>query len=134
MTESDTKDVNASYGRCKLSKNFLDTFYDILLASSPDIGHRFRDTDFPRQQKALRRGLTYLIMFSQGSEMARAKLDKIGEVHDGLHFDIRPDLYPLWTDSLMQAIEQHDSKFDAKLEKKWRKCLAPGLRHLIAKY
>lgn len=80
------------------------------------------------------RGLTYLIMFTQGSTVARSKLDKIGEVHDGLHFDIRPDLYPLWTDSLMQAIEQHDPKFDARLEKKWRKCVAPGLKHLVSKY
>lgn len=134
MTENDINEVNSSYGRCKLSKGFLDTFYDILLASSPDIEHRFRDTDFPRQQKALKRGLTFLIMFSQGSEVAAAKLDQIGEIHDGIHFDIRPDLYPLWTESLMQAIARHDSKFNAGLEKKWRKCLAPGLRYLASKY
>ena len=56
--------------------------------------------------------------------MAKSKLDEIGEIHDGLHFDIRPDLYSLWTDSLMQAVKQHDSKFNAELEKQWRKCLA----------
>lgn len=134
MHEAIVKDVNASFGRCNLSKGFLDTFYEIFLASSPEIEFKFRDTDFARQQKALKRGLTYMIMFAQGSTTARAKLDKIGEIHDGIHFDIPPGLYPLWIDSLMQAIAKHDPKFDAKLEKQWRKCLAPGIKHLSKMY
>lgn len=49
-------DLQQSYGRCLRGKNFIERFYEIFLASHPDIAPMFAATDFQKQRMALRRG------------------------------------------------------------------------------
>ena len=51
-------DLQQSYGRCLRGKNFIERFYEIFLASHPDIAPMFAETDFQKQRMALRRGIS----------------------------------------------------------------------------
>ena len=73
----DTKiiqEVEASYGRCLLKDGFLNRFYEIFMASHPDIRPMFAHTDFTAQIGLLRHGLNSVFMYVEHNPIARKTL------------------------------------------------------------
>ena len=135
LSDQDITDISASYGRCCISDVFFDRFYAIFLASNPIVAGKFNDTDMTKQKVALRHGLTTLIMFAKGMGTAEDTLKKVAISHSKSNYDIAPELYPYWINSLIQAIKEVDGdKFTPELEKKWRICLNIGLNYLASLY
>lgn len=126
--------VRQSFARCTLTDQFLVTFYDILTRSSDDIRILFAHTDMPRQRKLLKEGLIYLISYPTGSEFARKRVTELGISHSRKCLNVRPEFYQNWVDSLMQAIQRHDSIYDAGLDAAWRRVLAPGIAAMAELY
>jgi hemoglobin-like flavoprotein len=126
--------VSQSYGRCCVSTGFFDTFYKIFLSKSPELGKMFEKTDMKKQKELLRDGIAFLTAFAKNSQMAARKVDSLGDSHSVGKLNVRPDMYPMWVDSLMEAVKQHDKKFDSNIEKAWRVVVGLGIQKMIERY
>ncbi len=124
--------VMQSYGRCCASEGFFDSFYRYFLASSPQIRDRFTNTDMPAQKQLLRHGILNLVMYARG--MPDTKLRALGVTHARDGFNIRPELYDLWLDSLQQAIGDHDKACNADILQAWHEVLSKGINVIKSEY
>ena len=117
--------VMQSYGRCCASTSFFDSFYQNFLGTSPVIASKFEKTDMKAQKQLLRAGILNLVLYARG--MPDSKLRAIGQSHSREGFDIRPELYDLWLDSLLLAVREHDGEAGAEDLAAWREVLGKGI-------
>jgi hemoglobin-like flavoprotein len=132
----DSEIFRASLKRCLVDTDFLRHFYELFMASSPEVREKFKGTDFPRQARVLADSLYIMAVASESKEDAIAwkELDRLAERHSRKGLDIRPDLYASWLDCLTKAASEFDAEFSPEIEEAWRKALAPGIAHLSASY
>lgn len=135
-TPQDTyDDLHRSYGRCLHNGAFIERFYELFLASHPDVPAAFANTDFNQQRRKLRRALTTSIMFAGGSDSVRASVDRMAEVHSRHgRVPVKPHLYDHWLESLVTAIREHDPELTPQLESRWREAMTKVTRHFIKHY
>ena len=133
MDEKDVELFNDSIERCCASPDFLPRFYALFLASSDVVAKKFEHTDMRKQVRLLKTSLYILMMTSGGSERA-AHLERIARSHSRTELDIKPELYDLWLDRLVQAVREFDSRFDAEIEAAWRRMLQPGIDFMKSRY
>lgn len=129
--------VTQSYGRCAASAGFWDRFYGNFLATSPEIAEMFRNTDMAKQKQLLNGSLNFVLLYAKhpDQQFVRAKLEQVGQIHDRDHVNVRPDLYPLWVNSLLQTVKEIEGpQFDAALEQAWRSVLQPAIEILKSMY
>jgi hemoglobin-like flavoprotein len=119
-----------SLERCRAGGRLLDRFYELLVASSPEVADKFRDTDFRRQKRVVMESLYMLIFVSQGREEGRRHLEQVAVQHDREHLDIRPELYDLWLSCLLTAVRECDPRWSPSVELAWIAMLAPGIAML----
>ena len=124
--------VMQSYGRCCASPDFFDSFYQYFLASSPEISEKFAHTNMPAQKQLLRQGILNLVMHARG--MPDTKLRALGCSHARGALDIRPELYDLWLQALLQSIGEHDGQCDANTRLAWHEVLNKGISVIKAQY
>ncbi len=124
--------VMQSYGRCCASSGFFDSFYQYVLASSPEIRDKFAHTNMPAQRLLLRQGILNLVMHARG--MPDTKLRALGCSHARGALDIRPELYDLWLQALLQSIGEHDGQCDANTRLAWHEVLNKGISVIKAQY
>lgn len=129
-------DIQQSYGRClRADDNFVGLFYRKLLARDERIRAMFESTDWERQQKAVRRGISLMITFAGTPAIARRQVAEIAAMHSRKgHAPVPPELYPHWIESLIEAAGETDPKFDQQLEQRWREAIRPGIDLFIAEY
>ena len=132
MRADQMKLVEESYARCCESPGFLDTFYQHLLGSSPAIPPMFAQTDFERQHKVLQHSLGILLIYAKRNNPAL--LQRIADRHGRNELNIEPSLYPLFIDSLVKAVRDHDSEVSSEVEKAWRAAVAPGIEFMKGRY
>jgi hemoglobin-like flavoprotein len=128
------KDVQASFGRCGLNPDFLDTFYKNFLASSPEIAALFKNTDFKKQKKMLQMSLNMLLTHAMGTGVVDGYMQQLAEKHSRRELNIDPRHYSNWLHSLVKTVKQFDTKFTPELEQAWRACLHKGIELMRAKY
>ena len=126
--------VSQSYGRCCVSEGFFDSFYGIFLSKSPELRKLFEKTDMTKQKALLREGIAFLTSFAKGSSVAARKIESLGESHSAGRLNVAPDMYPIWVESLLEAIQKHDKKYDANLERAWRTVLSAGISKMAERY
>ena len=124
------KNVQISFGRCTVNPDFMKDFYDEFLASHPSVQDYFKNTDMQAQRALLKNGLTYLIMFANGSAMAKGKMERLGESHDKNHMNINPQLYKYWVNSLLKVIKIHDKKMTKELFDAWKEVILIGVEKM----
>ena len=117
--------VFQSYGRCCNRDEFFVDFYDRFMSSSDAIKNRFVNTDMSAQRHLLRNGILQLILTARG--MPDRKLKALGESHNRSNYDIKPEWYSLWLDSLMKTVRRHDPEYTKDLENAWKEVLTPGI-------
>lgn len=121
-----------SYGRCTVNQKFLDRFYDIFLASHPAIKPMFAKTDFTKQKALLRSGISMMIMYEDGTQVAKMALDRLGHSHGKQRMNIDPKMYQYWIDSLVAAVKECDPQFSPALEKYWRDAMRRGINYMVS--
>ena len=133
---TDISAVESSFGRCCTKDEFWKAFYDRFLESSPEIAPMFAETDFEKQRGLIRAGVNFVLIYAKNAEnsLAKTKLNSIGVTHDKAHYNVRPDMYPLWEDSIIATIREMDPKFDDALEQEWRAAIKPALELLKSHY
>ncbi len=126
--------VKNSCARCGESDGFYDTFYDVFLAKSPEIPPLFAKTDFKKQKQVLKATVALMVRHRLHEEQASVALEKVGNTHSRQGYNIRPDLYALWLDSLCETVKQHDSEFTLELESQWRQRMQEGINFIVSAY
>jgi hemoglobin-like flavoprotein len=134
MTEEEIGLFNDSLERCTTSADFLDYFYRTFIASSTEVAEKFKHTDFKRQKIMLRTSLYMMMLAAMGKPEAQEHLQRIARVHGRASHDIRPALYDLWLDCLIQAVERFDPAFNQDTENAWRAMMKPGIDFMKSRY
>ena len=73
---------------------------------------------------------------AQGEEgsPARNALPWLAERHSRRDLDIRPELYDLWIDCLVETARAHDPEFGPEVESAWRETLTVGANYMRERY
>lgn len=124
--------VMQSYGRCCASPDFFDSFYRHFLASSAEVREKFANTEMNGQKLLLRQGILNLVMHARG--MPDTKLRALGCSHSRAAMDIRPELYVLWQQALLQTISEHDQQYCNETRSAWNEVLDKGIAVIKAGY
>jgi hemoglobin-like flavoprotein len=126
----------ASLNRCLAQPEFLRHFYELFVASSPEVREKFKDTDFPRQTRVLADSLYMMAVAAQLERNAGAwaEMDRLASRHDRTGLDIRPALYDLWLDCLLRAVSRNDPEYSREIETAWRETLAVGIEYLRSRH
>jgi len=126
--------VHASLNRSLADSDFIEIFYEIFMAADAEIRQMFANTEFQRQKKLLRKALLSAVTFAAGGEVARQRLTLIRESHNRAHMNVRPELYPLWVNSLVQAVARCDPDYGPRLDQEWRVVLQPAVDFISSGY
>jgi len=126
--------VHASLNRSLANSRFIEIFYEIFMATDADIRQMFAKTEFERQKKLLRKALLSAVTFAAGGEVARQRLALIRESHNRAHMNVHPEWYPLWVDSLVQAVARCDADYSPQLDQEWRLVLQPAVDFIRSGY
>lgn len=114
-------------------RDFFAAFYNNFLNASEEVRRRFENTDMQTQRRMLKKSFYNLLIF-YGSNQADNYLRKIAIAHDKDHLDIKPALYDLWLETLIQTIEAYDEDFNSNVELAWRLIMTPGITYMKHKH
>jgi hemoglobin-like flavoprotein len=129
------KVVNNSLDRCLTSPAFLDRFYEIFLASSPKVREKFARTNFTRQKRALQASLYAVLSFLEsGAAEPDAYLREVADVHGHAHLGIGAELYDLWLDSLLAAVQEFDPQVSPEVLAAWEAAMQVGIHYFLSRY
>jgi hemoglobin-like flavoprotein len=134
MADYDAELLNDSLERCMRAPEFLDRFYELYLSSSPEVAAKFQGTDFKKQKTALKASLYIMLMANERQAEWTAHLERLARRHSRKELDIRPELYDLWLECLLQTVREFDPRFNAKTETAWRNRLRPGIEFMKSRY
>jgi hemoglobin-like flavoprotein len=126
----------ASFARCRASAGFLDDFYSRFVGSSEEVRAKFAGTDMKRQVRMLDDSLLVIAVAVQGEEgsLARGDLPRIAGRHGRKDLDIRPGLYDLWLECLIDTVRVKDPQFSPAVEAAWREAMTFGIQEMRARY
>jgi len=63
----------------------------------------------------------------EGSKSFFSSAEHIAESHSANGYNISPELYDYWLDSLMEVVLAFDRDFDEEVDLAWRMIMAPGI-------
>lgn len=133
MNETDVELFNDSIERCSSRPEFLSRFYTLFLASSDTVARKFEHTDLRAQARMLKTSL-YMMMSATYESERVVHLERLARRHSRSELDIKPELYDLWLDRLVQAVKEFDPMFDMETEMAWRRVLQPGIEFMKSRY
>lgn len=126
--------VKQSLQRCLQAGDFLNFFYELFLASSPEVKEKFKNTSFSRQSIMLKGSLQVMLLYAAGRLSDEGSMKQLAEIHDHHHRDIRPELYDLWLGCMLDAVRQSDPQFAPEIENAWRVVMQPGIDYMTSRY
>ena len=134
VTDRDLELLNDSLERCSARGDFIDYFYDLFLQSSEEVAEKFAHTDFRKQKRMLKASFYLILLANEGKPEGRSHLKRIAQLHSRQGVDVRPGLYELWLDSLMQTVRAYDPQWTEEIEQVWRQMLRPGIIRMQTGY
>ena len=124
-----------SFLRSKQSLDFASDFYRNLFFLSPKIKKYFVNTDFEHQDKALIRGLEFLMGFFDGNNAhARQQVLRIAHTHSKQNLNIHPHDYYYWIEALVMTVRDHDHLWYDDMEYYWREVISFPVTFIISQY
>lgn len=122
-------DVQQSFGRClRENGKFVTDFYRRLLASDERIPPMFSHTDWQKQNRLIRRGISSAITYAGSPITVKRQISEIAEIHSRQgRAPVDPGLYHHWVESLVQTVEQSDPRFSPALGDRWRQAVTPAI-------
>lgn len=134
VAEHDIELFNDSLERCTSGSGLLERFYELFVASSPEVLETFRHTDFRKQRRALKISLYMMMSAAEGRIEGDVHLERIARRHSRAELGIRPELYDLWLECLIQAVRDCDRLFNSETERAWRSVMKPGIEFMKSMY
>jgi len=127
-------EFSASLGRCHANPAFISRFYELFVASSPEVAEKFEHTDLERQRRAMSSSLYALVLAMEGGQAASAYLDRIARQHGRKDLDIPPQMYDVWLECLIETVKEFDPQYSDEIEGLWRDAMAFGVEFMQARY
>jgi hemoglobin-like flavoprotein len=135
MYRPEIEHFNDSLARCLKGGQLFQRFYDLFLASSPEVREKFRDTDFRKQRRMLQTSFYMLVEYiAMGWPECEAYLERIAAAHGKQGRDIPPHLYDLWVECLLRAVKECDDQCSGEVEAAWRYMMGAGISFIKARY
>jgi hemoglobin-like flavoprotein len=126
MTEQVVELFHDSLERCRhAAPDFLDAFYDRLLATSSEVRALFRDTDFARQKRMLTVSFYTLLGAAHGHPEGRVHIERLATLHAAR--GVREPLYDTWLGCLLETVAQCDPAFSPAVADAWSQFMTPGI-------
>jgi hemoglobin-like flavoprotein len=135
MDPQSVQKARDSLSRCNERPEFLERFYELFMASSPDIRKKFENTDFEVQKQVLRDSL-FLMLSAAGTKegYAHVQLEKLAKRHSHNDLGIKPEWYVLWLDTLLATVAEFDPDYSDEIAAAWRDSMKEGIELLAAGY
>ena len=135
MNEPSQRDIFLlSVERCTASSNFFPSFYERFMGASDEVKNKFKYTDFEIQNKMLRRSLELSAGAISGDRESLTEIRNRSETHDRYHLDIKPRLYDIWLNAIIETASEYDDKWDDSVEAAWRKILGHVVKRMTRDY
>jgi len=135
MDKAMLKTLDDSLQRCNANPAFLDRFYEIFLASSPSVREKFAHTDFVRQKREVRASLQAMLLAAEDETAGPERhLKDIAKRHSRHDLNIGGELYDLWLDSLLSAVQECDPAFSPEVGRAWEAVMMVGVHYMISHY
>ncbi|AXS83117.1 globin [Marinobacter sp. Arc7-DN-1] len=124
---------DASYERVVIprpgSPDFFEAFYRRFLMSSSEVRMLFRNTDMAEQRHMLKKSFFSLVSF-YASGIIDDVLRRTAYLHSARQLNIKPHLYDLWLECLIDTVRAYDPEFSDDVELAWRLILSPGITYM----
>lgn len=133
-SDEELERFNDSLDRCNARGDFTEKFYTRFVAASPEAAEKFRRVDMQKQQRMLRASLYMMIAAAQGRSDGVAHLNQIAAQHSRSDRDVRPELYDVWLESLLETVRECDPRVTPEVEAAWRSVLRHGIEFMKARY
>ena len=130
MRERYVELFNDSFERCSRDPEFLDRFYEIFMGTSDEVRDKFKNTDMQAQKNTLLYSLSYMMIAHSKPDVLKGIADR----HNSSQLDIKPQLYALWLDSMVEAVRLTDPQTSERTEQAWRQVMQPGIDYMINRY
>ncbi len=133
---TEVRDTFDSYTRCCTKEEFFTIFYEDFLKKSPEIAPMFAHTDWRQQRKLIKVALKSMILYARDPSEGKVRehMLSIGKSHSRKGLNVKPELYPLWVDSMLFAIGECDPNYTERLRRDWLKVLNPAIELIISQY
>ena len=127
--------VRSSFCRCMgASDEFFDDFYETLSARAPGLGTLCAHVEMQQQNQLIRQGVEHLIDYATGNEQSAQELRRLGKTHGRSGLNVRPELYSVWIDTLVETIRKHDQQSTDDIEAAWRVVVRGGIEQMTSLY
>ena len=93
---------------------FFSMFYDIFFSKSQQIRDKFADVDMDAQVRVLQKSMFHIIGF-YATKTDSEYLATIAHTHSRDQYDIRPEFYDIWLESLIETVQQLDPEYEENL-------------------
>ena len=126
---------NDSLTRCLRSGKFFQRFYELFLASSPEVRAKFGTADVRKHRRKLQNSFYALVEYvAFGGPESQVYLEGLAEDHSNRGRNIPPHLYDLWLECLLRAAKECDELYSEEVEAGWRYVMGAGISLLKSRY
>jgi len=131
MVDKDVgKQVHESYIRAG-GRAFISVFYDHLMQSSEAIREKFEKVDMEIQTDNLARAIVMSFLFvDQNHQTALHTMDRVRESHNRHNLDIKPELYDVWLNCLIETVAKYDPQANEELLQQWHRVMSASIDHI----
>ena len=104
------------------------------MGASDEVKHKFRFTDFEKQNKMLARSLELCAGATAGEPAALAEMSERARTHNRHHLNIGPRFYDIWLETIIATASDFDDQWNDTVEAAWRIILGHVVDHMIRSY
>ena len=131
--DSYTRVVGQGIGLSDDGKLFFNAFYDAFFSKSDEICQKFANVDMVAQVGMLQKSMFHIISFYVAKTDSEY-LQSIAMTHSRAQYDIKPEYYDIWLESLIETVRKMDSEFEDDIELAWRLAMTPGIQFMKFHY
>ena len=133
--DENTLDIfNSSLERCQSNPQFLTLFYHKFVIANAEIREKFSNTNMENQKMMLHASIYMVMLATQKNQAATAYLDKVAKRHSKTDLNIRPELYDIWLDTLLDTVSIIDPQYKDETELAWKRVMTYGAEYMKSKY
>ena len=125
---------NGSLERCQADPHFLSLFYQKFVISNSEVREKFSNTNMEHQKMMLHASLYMIMLATQDNEAATVYLDRVAKRHSKTELNIRPELYDIWLETLINTVAEVDPMFTNQIETAWRNVMTYGIEYMLSQY
>ena len=125
--------VGEGIGLSDKGKYFFQTFYGIFFSKSDEICNKFVDVDMAAQVGVLQKSIVHIISFYV-AKTDNEYLHSIAMTHSRGQYDIKPEYYDVWLESLIETVRKIDPEYEEDIELAWQLAMTPGIQFMKFHY